>query len=112
LAVPAVGILEGDEPEQEQRESLEGLLADLLSAADVEPVLNQILEKWASQRAQSGALLTQQEEKKVNHTDISDQLHQIMEQKMSAFSAKKVEKSQEELQMKAAILASYSQVCS
>ena len=43
--------------------------------------------------------------------DISDQLHQIMEQKMSVFSAKKVEKtSQEQLQMKAAILASYSQV--
>jgi hypothetical protein len=33
-----------------------------------------------------------------------------MEQKMSVFSAKKVEKSQEQLQIKAAILASYSQV--
>jgi hypothetical protein len=43
--------------------------------------------------------------------DISDQLHQIMEQKMSVFSAKKVVKSEEQLQIKAAILASYSQVC-
>jgi hypothetical protein len=113
LLPPAVGILEGEEAEQERRDSLEGLLADLLTGGDVEPVLAEILEQWENQRARSvavGSQQQQQEERLSHTTDISDQLHQIMEQKMSAFSAKKVEKSQEELQMKAAILASYSQV--
>ena len=110
----AVSILEGDEPYEERQESLEALLADLLAGGDVEPVLAEILRQWEEGQQARPAPLTPIRSEGEGRTqpalDISDQLHQIMEQKMSVFSAKKVEKSKEQLQMKAAILASYSQV--
>ncbi len=108
-----VSILEGDEPLAERSEGLEALLADLLPEDQVQPVLAEVLRRWEARQSGPPGTANNSSSSEADHAglDISDQLHQIMEQKMSVFSAKKVVKSEEQLQIKAAILASYSQVC-
>ena len=83
------------------------ILIDVLSDESlIHSVLKEIQDNWAKNN-----LTTQvQAESLVKEPglDISDQLHKIMEEKMSNFSVQKTEKTDEEKKLKAAIMASYA----
>jgi len=102
-------ILEGeDEGEEEKEEGITAILSDVLDREDlINSVLKEIQDRWKKHLSKSAVVNEAPKEPKL---EIDDQLHKIMEQKMSNFSVQKKEATAEEKKLKAAILAGYATV--
>ena len=103
-----VDILDGEEEsEDEKREGIVGLLADVLEdEAAIEKTLNEILVKWRESHSGSSSVETVVEE--VSKLDITHQMHVITQEKIATSKINKTEKTEEVKKVKAAILSGYS----
>jgi len=103
-----LSILEGeDETEEEKCEGLTGLLSDVLdSEAAIEATLQEILARW--QQSQQDGSKVEDVASGVEQIDITEKMHQITQQKIAASPVIKLEKTEEEKRLKAAILNGFS----
>ena len=104
-----IDLLDGDDPEFEVKEGLSAiLLSDILDdEVVIENTMKEILLKWNNHVEASKV----DEVKDVGaELDISGKMNQIMEEKMANFSISRVERTEEEVRIKEAILAGFSEV--
>ena len=104
-----VGILDGDEEsEEEKREGIVGLLADVLEdEAAIEKTIKEIFVKWREESEScSSSVETVVEE--VSKLDITHQMHLITQEKIATSKINKSEKTEEEKKVKAAILGGFT----
>jgi len=104
-----VGILESEETPEEQEEGIDSILSDILTE---ESLIKSLKEEIKSNWTKFNNNLQEQESKKEEKPveDLCVQMHRIMEEKNQSFSSNKKEQTDEEKQLKAAILGSYSLV--
>jgi len=104
-----VGILESEETQEEQEEGIDSILSDILTE---ESLIKSLKEEIKSNWTKFNNNLQEQESKKEEKPveDLCVQMHRIMEEKNQSFSSNKKEQTDEEKQLKAAILGSYSLV--
>jgi len=104
-----VGILESEETPEEQEEGIDSILSDILTEESlIESLKQEIKTNWAKF---NNNLQEQESKKEVKPVeDLCVQMNRIMEEKNQSFSSNKKEQTDEEKQLKAAILASYAQV--
>ena len=103
-----IDLLDGDNPEFQVKEVLSAILSDILDdEVVIKNTMKEILLKWSNHAEASKV----DEVKDVGaELDISGKMHQIMEDKMAIFSMNKVERTEEEMRIKEAILAGFSEV--
>ena len=103
-----IDLLDGDNPEFQVKEVLSAILSDILDdEVVIKNTMKEILLKWSNHAEASKV----DEVKDVGaELDISGKMHQIMEDKMAIFSMNKVERTEEEMRIKEALLVGFSEV--
>lgn len=97
-----MGILEGDETNEEKTEALEGILSEILET-DINTFITEILDKWKQchQMQESGASKLK--------LDVDEQLAKLLENQKLAKKEER-EYTEEERRIKQQILSQYSQL--
>ncbi|XP_030377619.1 coiled-coil domain-containing protein 43 [Scaptodrosophila lebanonensis] len=98
-----VGILEGDDTQDEKTEALEGILKET-GAANIDELVGNILQKWLQSHPSAD-----EPPKKGLDIDVNAQLAKLLEQQKLQPAAKERQYTAEELRIKQQILAQYSQ---
>jgi len=106
-------ILEGEESQEDKDEGVLEILSDIITEeTQIKSLLKEIKERWQQLTQQRDDVTASKDSKQMHSAklDINDQMHKIMEEKLSNFAIAKKEPTAEEKRLKAAILASYAEV--
>jgi len=98
---------------EEREEGLRDILQDILQGQEdkIDETLQSLIARWEETQGEPGADKgTEQLNKEVESLDLTEKMHQITQQKLANFSSRKVEQTEEQKAMKAAILQGYSEV--
>ncbi|KAM7353419.1 coiled-coil domain-containing protein 43 [Cochliomyia hominivorax] len=98
-----LGILEGDETNEEKHEALEGILSEILSE-NIEEVVQSILNKWAECNER-----TNEAPKQELNLNVEEQLVKLLETTKVQAIVKERQYTEEEKRIREQILAQYSQ---
>uniref|UniRef100_A0A1A9WEP5 Coiled-coil domain-containing protein 43 n=1 Tax=Glossina brevipalpis TaxID=37001 RepID=A0A1A9WEP5_9MUSC len=98
-----LGILDGDENEEEKREALEGILSEILNE-NIEEVIQSIIGKWEEYHPK-----TNESNNYDNSLDVEDKLTKLLEAQNIQTTVKERTYTEEEKRIREQILAQYSQ---